>query len=94
MQNTLALTTALLLGAAVLAATTGHQALLEACVCVVNSLSRSMLAMGISLLAASATLVFKGDLPVRVLTILQVLAFLTGVFFIIQYAYFLLEVIA
>ena len=94
MRNTLSLTAALLLAAAVLAATTAHQALLEACVCVVNALSRAMLAFGLSLLFASAFAVLKGAMSIKVLTVLQVLAFLAGIFFLIQYAWYLLEVIA
>ncbi len=87
-----------LLAAALVAATIGHHALLEVCVCVVNALVRGMTAFGVTILfgvirAFMPSSSEGGSIALRIVDGFSSLAFIMGLFFIIQYAYYLLEVV-
>lgn len=90
------LAAALLLGVSLIVATVGRADLLEACVCVVNALSRGMLALGLTLLLGMAGLLpvqAEGSSLLKAAHVVQLLSFAIALFFLIQYAYYLLEVI-
>jgi hypothetical protein len=93
MRNSLVLPPIVLLGALVVEAGLAHQALIEACVCVVNAMSRGMVAAGVALLLALVAGLVTHDRGSRVATALSALALLTAVFFTVQHAFFLLEVV-
>lgn len=86
----------LLLGISLIVATMGRAELLEACVCVVNALSRGMLALGLTIMLGMAGLLptrSEATTLLKAAHVLQLLSFATALFFLIQYAYYLLEVI-
>jgi hypothetical protein len=88
----------ILAGSIVLAASLDHRGYLELCVCVVNALSRALMAIAISLATGIILLVMDACTAVasglqKALLILQALALLGALFFLCQYVLFLLEVV-
>ena len=95
-NNFIGLVSAVLFGSAVVAVAVAHQAYLELCVCVVNSLGRASVSLALSLFLAPITSLVDGHRMPRLhlgLSWLQVLAFLAGLFFIVQHIFFALEIV-
>jgi len=85
--------TILLLGAVVLAVAFAHVAYIEACVCVVNSVSRAAVSLGVSVACAVAIAPVTDARPVllRALFIAQAVSLVVGLFFVVQHIFFALE---
>lgn len=86
-----------LLGITLLVATIGHDTMLEACVCVVNALSRALLCMGLSILTGLVALVVRpaeGRPAARILIGTQAATMALAIFFLIHHAYLYLEVVS
>lgn len=71
----------------------GHQAFLEGCVCLVNSILRAVVALGVGVALLGVDTLLKPDhvRAVRALDMLRSLALLAGGFFLVQHAFFILE---
>jgi phosphosulfolactate phosphohydrolase-like enzyme len=84
---------ALLFSGALVNIAIGHQAFLDGCVCIVNAILRSMIALGAALIcgAIAAILPERSVVVGRALTVIQSILLLVGTFFLIQHAFFLLE---
>jgi len=86
---------AVLLVGIVVAVAFAHQAYLELCVCVVNSLGRAAASLALSLSFGPALDLLDGNRWPRVRPVmlwLQLLAFLAGIFFVVQHIFFALEI--
>ena len=92
-STALAVTSGLLLGMLVIIAGTAHQALLDACVCVVNSAGRAAVALAVTA-ALGAVLAALHESHVRTsraVEMIQVVSFITALFFLVQHVFFVLE---
>jgi len=73
----------------------GHRGFLEACVCVVNALSRSLACLSISIAFGTLSIFLDARRSVLVSWVcgIQTVVFLLGLFFAVQHVFFLLEVV-
>ncbi len=78
---------------ALLMTTWGHQAFLDGCVCIANSILRAIVVLGVGLgaMALECVLASGRTMAFRMLGWLRSLALVLGAFFLIQHAYFILE---
>lgn len=92
-SNTLLGLAALLFSAALIAVAISHTAYMESCVCVVNSISRAAVALALSVVLGTVPALFRTERPraFHYLRIAQVLAFCSGLFFLVQHVFFVLE---
>ena len=95
-RTSLGQVSAILLGGMLVTVAIAHQSYMELCVCVVNSLGRASIAMALCAVLTPLMDLFDYSAAPRLgrlLAWLQVLAFLAGVFFLVQHILFALEIV-
>jgi len=85
----------IMLAGELVASAIGYRGFLEACVCVVNALSRSLMCMAVSIAFGTIAISVDAQRTVLVKWVygIQTMVFLLGLFFAVQHVFFLLEVV-